>query len=119
MLEWVPVIRSIVKTIGALRKEAKGIGTDWNQLADEKSERAAMVDLATLRFDAATRRKRCCPAQPAGSCAPKILSRDAQPLLAAEELAQSGHEIADVRSAGGGVRHLTRRRNALYYQIST
>lgn len=36
MLEWVPIIGSIVKAVGALRKEAKDIGADVNEQIDKK-----------------------------------------------------------------------------------
>lgn len=51
MLEWVPIIGSIIKAVDALRKETKEITTDVNDLIEKKTEGAALIDIATLRFN--------------------------------------------------------------------
>jgi hypothetical protein len=52
MLDWIPVLRSMVKVVGSARQEATGIFDQAKKYADHKAELTAMVNTANLRFNA-------------------------------------------------------------------
>jgi hypothetical protein len=52
MLEWIPVINSLVKAVGKTRREKAAIAKDFNSVSERRLERHARLQIARLRFNA-------------------------------------------------------------------